>query len=195
MPEMLCETLSVLIVSSAERLNATMLSSLPENRYQPITMVLDASAASRMLLERPFDLVIVNAPLPDQFGTRFALDVCEKTAAGVLLLVKAEHFADINARVSPYGVLTLSKPTSAGLFSQSLQLLAATHARLRRMEQKNASMEEKMEEIRMVNRAKWLLIEQLKMTEQQAHRYIEKQAMDRCITRRAVAEQILATYR
>lgn len=195
MPEMLYGTLSVLIVSSAERLNATMLSSLPESRYQPITTVPDASAASRMLLERPFDLVIVNTPLPDQFGTRFALDVCEKTAAGVLLLVKAEHYADIDARVSPYGVLTLSKPTSAGLFSQSLQLLAATHARLRRMEQKTASMEEKMEEIRMVNRAKWLLIEQLKMTEQQAHRYIEKQAMDRCITRRAVAEQILATYR
>ena len=195
MPEMLYGTLSVLIVSSAERLNATMLSSLPESRYQPITAVPDASAASRMLLERPFDLVIVNTPLPDQFGTRFALDVCEKTAAGVLLLVKAEHYADIDARVSPYGVLTLSKPTSAGLFSQSLQLLAATHARLRRMEQKTASMEEKMEEIRMVNRAKWLLIEQLKLTEQQAHRYIEKQAMDRCITRRAVAEQILATYR
>lgn len=195
MPEMLYGTLSVLIVSSAERLNATMLSSLPESRYQPITAVPDASAASRMLLERPFDLVIVNTPLPDQFGTRFALDVCEKTAAGVLLLVRAEHYADIDARVSPYGVLTLSKPTSAGLFSQSLQLLAATHARLRRMEQKTASMEEKMEEIRMVNRAKWLLIEQLKMTEQQAHRYIEKQAMDRCITRRAVAEQILATYR
>ena len=195
MPEMLYGTLSVLIVSSAERLNATMLSSLPESRYQPITAVPDASAASRMLLERPFDLVIVNTQLPDQFGTRFALDVCEKTAAGVLLLVKAEHYADIDARVSPYGVLTLSKPTSAGLFSQSLQLLAATHARLRRMEQKTASMEEKMEEIRMVNRAKWLLIEQLKMTEQQAHRYIEKQAMDRCITRRAVAEQILATYR
>lgn len=195
MPEMLYGTLSVLIVSSAERLNATMLSSLPESRYQPITAVPDASAASRMLLERPFDLVIVNTPLPDQFGTRFALDVCEKTAAGVLLLVKAEHYADIDARVSPYGVLTLSKPTSAGLFSQSLQLLAATHASLRRMEQKTASMEEKMEEIRMVNRAKWLLIEQLKMTEQQAHRYIEKQAMDRCITRRAVAEQILATYR
>ena len=193
MPEMLYGTLSVLIVSSAERLNATMLSSLPESRYQPITAVPDASAASRMLLERPFDLVIVNTPLPDQFGTRFALDVCEKTAAGVLLLVKAEHYADIDARVSPYGVLTLSKPTSAGLFSQSLQLLAATHARLRRMEQKTASMEEKMEEIRMVNRAKWLLIEQLKMTEQQAHRYIEKQAMDRCVSRKVIAEQILQT--
>ena len=45
-----------------------------------------------------------------------------------------------------------------------------------------------MAEIRLVNRAKWVLIEQLRMTEQEAHRYIEKQAMDRCVTRRAVAE-------
>ena len=45
-----------------------------------------------------------------------------------------------------------------------------------------------------MNRAKWLLIEELKMTEQEAHRYIEKQAMDRCVTRRAVAEQILSIY-
>ena len=35
----------------------------------------------------------------------------------------------------------------------------------------------------------------LKMTEQEAHRYIEKQAMDRCVTKRVVAEQILSTYK
>ena len=54
--------------------------------------------------------------------------------------------------------------------------------------------EEKMEEIRLVNRAKWLLISELKMDEPQAHRYIEKQAMDRCIQRREVAEEIIQTY-
>ena len=48
-----------------------------------------------------------------------------------------------------------------------------------------------MEEIRLVNRAKWLLIEQRGMDEPTAHRYIEKQAMDRCVTRRAVAEEIV----
>ena len=42
------------------------------------------------------------------------------------------------------------------------------------METKSASLEEKMKEIRTVNRAKWILIEQLKMTEPDAHRYIEK---------------------
>ena len=63
------------------------------------------------------------------------------------------------------------------------------------MEKKAATLEDKMEEIRIVNRAKWLLISELKMSENDAHRYIEKQAMDRCITRRAMAESIIRTYK
>ena len=51
-----------------------------------------------------------------------------------------------------------------------------------------------MVEIRVVNRAKWILISELKMEEPDAHRYIEKQAMDRCISRREVAEEIISTY-
>lgn len=77
---------------------------------------------------------------------------------------------------------------------QSLQLLCGTRERLRKMEQKTASIEEKMAEIRLVNRAKWLLIDREGMTEQDAHRFIEKQAMDRCVTRRTVADQIIARY-
>ncbi|MEF2823148.1 MAG: ANTAR domain-containing protein [Oscillospiraceae bacterium] len=49
-----------------------------------------------------------------------------------------------------------------------------------------------MEELQLISRAKAVLIEYLKLTEPQAHRYIEKQAMDRCVTRRSVAEEILA---
>ena len=62
------------------------------------------------------------------------------------------------------------------------------------MKTMSLSVEEKMEEIRLVNRAKWLLIEQLKMTESDAHRYIEKQAMDRCVSRREIAQNIIRIY-
>lgn len=51
-----------------------------------------------------------------------------------------------------------------------------------------------MQEIRLGNRAKWVLIEELKMTEPDAHKYIEKQAMDRCVSRREIAEDIIKTY-
>ena len=45
--------------------------------------------------------------------------------------------------------------------------------------------------LRLVNCAKWLLIGQLGMTEADAHRWLEKQAMDRCVSRRSVAEEII----
>ncbi len=48
-----------------------------------------------------------------------------------------------------------------------------------------------MAEIRLINRAKWVLIEKQGMSEQDAHRYIEKQAMDRCVSKRIIAEEIL----
>ena len=185
---------SVLAVSASLKFVETLRTLLPEGRYGPVTVLHDAAAARRALAENSYDLVLINTSLPDEFGTRLALDACESSSAGVLLLVKAEHCPDIEAQVSAHGVLTLAKPTSAQLFAQTLRLLCITRERLRGMEKKAVTLQEKMGEIRLVNRAKWLLIEELKMTEQEAHRYIEKQAMDRCVTRRAVAEQILSTY-
>ena len=131
------------------------------------------SEARRALLERPFDIVVISTPLPDEFGTKLALHIIDKSSAGVLLLVKAEHYPDLAARLAPQGILLLQKPTTPPLLLQSMQLLCGTRERLRRMEEKTATIEERM-------------------AEQEAHRYIEKQAMDRCVTRRSVAEEILA---
>lgn len=185
---------ATLLVSASQSFVKTLQSLLPPSVYAPILVRCDAASARRSLLENRFDLVIVNTPLPDEFGTALALDACADSGAGVLLLVRTGLFPQVNEQASPGGVLTLPKPLSQTLVSQSLTLLRGTRERLRRMEQKTATLEEKMQEIRLVNHAKWVLIEQLKMTEEQAHKYIEKQAMDRCITRRAVAENILSTY-
>lgn len=57
----------------------------------------------------------------------------------------------------------------------------------------NASSREP-EDLKIVNRAKGVLITRLGMTEPEAHRYIEKRAMDMRATKRAVAESILKTY-
>ena len=167
-------TYSVLVVSAAAKFHTSLRELLPEDRYAPLCAASSVAEARRALLERPFDIVIISAPLPDEFGTKLALHIIDKSSAGVLLLVKAEHYPDLSARLSPQGILLLQKPTSPPLLLQSLQLLCGTRERLRRMEQKTATIEEKMAEIRLVNRAKWQLIDQRGMTEQDAHRYIEK---------------------
>mgnify|MGYP004571137261 CR=1 FL=1 len=173
-------TYSLLLASPSDRFNQTLRPLLPPERFSPVITVSSAADARRQ---------------PDEFGTALATDTCGAGATGVLLLVRAEQYADLCWQATAAGVLILSKPTPSALLLQSLTLLCGTRERLRRMEQKTVSMEDRMEEIRLVNRAKWVLIDQLRMTEQEAHRYIEKQAMDRCVTRRAVAESILATYR
>lgn len=186
---------SVLVVSSSAKFNDSLMKLLPETRYGPVITVGDVAAARRCMLERSFDIVVINTPLPDDFGTELSLDICESTGTGVLFFVRSDIYHDVNARVSPHGVLTVSKPAPVTAINQSLMILCGMRERLRRMEKKTASIEEKMEEIRIVNRAKLLLIEQLKMTEKEAHRYIEKHAMDRCVTRRDIAEKIISIYK
>lgn len=184
-----------LLVSQPGKLATSLTSLLAESGFSPVTVENSAAGARRQFTESDYDIAIVNTPLPDEFGTKLALDLVGDSTAGILLLVKEEHFSDIHSRVGAFGVLTLPKPTSAAAVSQALTLLTATRERLRRFEQKTATIEEKMQEIRLVNQAKWLLIENLKMTEAEAHRYIEKTAMDRCLTRREIAQSIIKTYR
>ena len=53
------------------------------------------------------------------------------------------------------------------------EVVESSRERLRQLEKKSLSIEEKMAEIRLVNKAKWFLISELSMSEPEAHRYIE----------------------
>ena len=185
---------SILVVSSAENFNTVLSTLLPESKFAPVTVVSSVSAAKRLLVDRDFDLVIINAPLPDDMGIHFAIDTCASRQSIVLILVKSDIQAGIFDKVVPYGVFTLPKPTSKATLTQAFQWMISARERLRRSEKKTSSIEEKMKEIRTVNHAKWILISELKMNEEEAHKYIEKQAMDNCISRKDIAEQIIKNY-
>ena len=178
---------SVLVISAAEGFNDALTALLPEARYSPVQFATNVGAARRALAERAFDIVIINSPLPDETGIRFAIDASNSKETVVLLMIRAELQEEVFDRVAEHGVFVLSKPTA-------LSWLSSARERLRKTEKKTLSIEEKMEEIRIVNRAKWLLISELKFDEPGAHRYIEKQAMDRCVSRKVIAEEIITTY-
>ncbi len=182
---------SVLVVSAAEKFNTGLLPLLPAASFEPVTLVCDISSAKREVLQRTYDFVIVNAPLPDDMGVRFSVDVSAGGDTIALLLVREAFYAELTERLTPHGVFTLLKPTSAARLALALHWMAAARERLRKNERKTLTLQEKMEEIRLVNRAKWILIEQRGMDEPAAHRYIEKQAMDRCVTRRVIAQEIV----
>lgn len=187
----LSQTYSVLMVSALDKLNASLLNLLPGTEYHPVTVLKSVTEARRRMLEQEYDLILVNAPLPDGFGLRFAMDAAADTRAGVLLTVRQEQYEDVCVRALEAGVVTLSRPTTPSMFSQQMRALCAMRERLRESAKREMTVEEKVKEIRLINRAKWLLLEQRGMNENEAHQYLRKLAMDRRISIAEAAKGLL----
>ena len=174
---------NVLLVSAAKKGNTALRSFFSGERFGQVTLVDTAAKARRRMAEGEYDLVIINAPLPDEFGRRFAIDVCSDSDRVALLMVRSDLYDEVSARMTAHGVLVAKKPLEMSTMEQFLGY-----------KKKTMTLEDKMGEIRLVNRAKWALINSCHMTEEDAHRYIQKQAMDRCISKRETAENILKIY-
>lgn len=183
----------VLVAGSGDKIFDYVAEMLPKSSFDPILRAGDAGEVRRMLLDTSVDIVIINTPLTDDFGVELALDLAEQPI-GVLLLVKNELYDQVCYKVEDSGVLTLGKPMTRQGFYSAAKLLSAVSARLSKMEKQNRTLQEKMADIRVVNRAKWLLIEHHHMKEEDAHYFIEKQAMDTRLSRREVAENIIRSY-
>lgn len=152
------------------------------------------SEARRLLLRQAFDLVVVNAPLQDEFGHALANDFADKTQSGVLLVAKADLYDQVCAKVEESGVLVVSKPINRLFFYQCIRAATATSRRLAALEAENRKLQTKVHETQLIGRAKCALVQYRHLTEEEAHRFIEKQAMDQRIPKREVAEDILQTY-
>ena len=183
----------VLIAGANDRTFDSLRELLPPDSYEAPLRAGSAGEVKRMLLETDVDLVILNAPLRDEFGTQLALNLAQDNLC-VLMLVPAESFDAVCYKVEDEGILTLSKPVSRSGLLGAIKLLTAMRGKLRKLDRQNQALQEKMQDIRTVNRAKWLLIEIKRMTENEAHYYIEKQAMDMRLSRREVAEEIIRYY-
>ncbi len=183
----------VLIVSGSDKVYEFLKSLLPPIEFSPVVRARNTGEAKRMLLSTDYDLLLINTPLPDDFGLELALDM-SKSIIGILLLVKNDMLEQIAYKVEDSGIFTLPKPNTKQSVYGAIKLLIAMTQRLKAMEQKTRSLQDKMTDIRAINRAKCLLIEKLKMNEQEAHHYIEKQAMNLRAPKREIAENIIRAY-
>lgn len=181
---------SVMIVSSSEQFNTVVKKTLPSGRFSSIEIRKSASSAKRELLARSFDLIIINAPLTDGLGVDFVMDISEKKNTRVLFVVPMEVFKEISSRLVDYGVITIRKPVKEMDLELSVRLLLAVQDTLRKTSREVVKLEDKLQEQRLVSRAKLMLI-QRGMSETEAHEYIIREAMDRGLTKKAVAEEII----
>ena len=119
-----------LIVSAGASSNEYISARLTELGYARPLIVPSAAEARRRMLESDFELIVVNAPLPDEFGHELCADAVEKTDAGVVFLAKAAVAEQLLTPLSEQGVLLVTKPFSNTFFLQAIHMAAASNHRL-----------------------------------------------------------------
>lgn len=181
----------ILVVSRSEQ-GAKTLQSLIETHEGPVSLTISPSEsdARGKVLDEDWDLVVVNTPMEHGLGEDLARMIAMQSTSPVVMLVRDTYLDTIKEEMEREGILVVSKPLVRELFWQALSLSRAMRARMQGIQERNRTLERKIEEIRMVDKAKWVLIRK-GMDEENAHKYIERQAMDRRLSRAVIAEEIL----
>ena len=141
-----------------------------------------------------FDSVIISTPLSDEFGLDLVADIAKDAKNGIVVLAKHEIADEVQKKIRFTGAFVLPRPFNKAMLIQTIKLAEVAHIGMAKLEEENRQLSQQLSDMKIVNRAKSMLMQYLNLTEEQAHRHIQKQAMDLRKTQRAVAEDILKTY-
>ncbi len=116
--------------------------------------------------------------------------VAASSACSILVLGEGEQ---VRERL-PWAIANGFLCGSVTQFETLLPQLLASARRLRTLRAREHNLQRRLSDEKLVNRAKILLVTRLQMSETEAHRYIEKTAMDNAESRRAVSLRLIHTY-
>lgn len=151
------------------------------------------SAARQALIESDYDLILINTPLLDETGEQLAIDFSRLTSQ-VMLIVKNAIFDEVTAKTEDFGIITVAKPLVKPVFWATMQLAKAMHNKFIRHRQETKKLKQQIDDLKIIGKAKCLLIEHKKLTELDAHKFIERHAMDNRMSKREVALDIIDKY-
>ena len=148
--------------------------------------------ARRALCEGDFSLIVVNAPLPDEYGRELATTAAEGGADAVLICPApmADKLAAGLEREGS-GVFVLAKPLSRQQAAFALRIIRAGRRRVQKLTEQNRRLSKRLEDSRVLTQAKCALALRYGMTEEEAHRFLEKRAMDGRVSAREAALEII----
>lgn len=181
----------VLVVSSRDQFDSYIADTMPSGMNLTADIKRNASTARRMLLEHEYDIVIINAPLSDETGLELALDIVDKSSCQVLLVTPQEVFDEVLDRVTDYGVLVMPDGSAVSRMEKILRYIIAESNKIKDLKKQISDTQDKMEQMRLVNKAKFMLVEQKHISEDEAHRLIGKLAMDNGISRGKAARMVI----
>ena len=144
--------------------------------------------------EHDYDVVISVFPFEGEFGAETAAYISKTFNVCQVIFVPSKVYDEVCAKLSGTGAVILPKSSPRELAVNSIRCAAAMKNKMDDLRSENKMLRDMVNEMKLVNRAKCVLIEYLKISEKEAHRQIQKRSMDQRVTLTEVAADILKTY-
>ena len=182
----------VLIAEDEALIRLDLKEMLEEEGYAVVGEAGDGEEAVTLADELRPDLVILDVKMPKLDGIAAAERIAGERVAPVVILT-AFGQRDLVERAREAGAMAyLVKPFQKKDLVPTIEMATSRFAEIVALEQEVGGLQERLEARKTVERAKGVLMTEHGMAEPEAFRWIQRTAMDRRTTMRAVAEAVLA---
>ena len=183
----------VLIAEDEALIRLDLAEMLKEEGYEVVGQAADGQEAVELADSLKPDLVIMDVKMPRRDGIDAAKEIASKRIAPIVVLTAFSQ-RELVERARDAGAMAyLVKPFSATDLIPAIEVAMSRFSELTELEREIASLSDRLETRKLVERAKGVLQTKQGMTEPEAFRWIQRAAMDRRTTMKRVAEVVLET--
>ncbi len=183
-----------IIISDFEKETALFSKILNKCCIDKIDTASEKDLTSTVMSETEPDLLILKLSENIKGSLLLLNEIADRTAACIMILCSEQNYSTVCETSEQHGICVLKEGTSDEIIIHSAKLLLSQRTRLLKAMNRSEALQTEINESKIINRAKCVLIQYLKLTEAQAHKHIEKQAMDTRRSKLEVARSILITY-
>lgn len=180
----------VVVAEDEAIIRLDIVETLTEAGFDCVAQAGDGAEAVKLALELKPDLVLMDIKMPGTDGLQAAEILAEHKLPVVLLT--AFSSPELVERASAAGVFNyVVKPFNPANLIPALRIALSLKERMAVQDQAIEDANEKLETRKLVDRAKGLLTEKMKLNEPEAFRWIQKASMDRRLSMRQVAQTVI----
>lgn len=162
--------------------------------YLVVGEATDARGALQLIFQAEPQVVVMDPYLPGGEGIDLTGIIDEHRVAPVVAVVShvQGEIEDYARLPGVYGVLL--RPLPAGTLRPVIESALSNFERAMKLEKDLREMRRELENRKLVEMAKGLLMEKKKLTEKEAYKFLQKISMDRCVPLAKVARNVIMQY-
>jgi two-component system, response regulator PdtaR len=180
----------VIVAEDESLIRLDIVETLTGNGYQVVGEASDGAKAIELARELKPDLAVMDIKMPNLDGISAAEVLAELKIPVVLLTAFSQK--ELVERAAEAGAMAyLVKPFTPEELFPAIEIALSRHQQLIQLELEIADINERLETRKLVERAKGVLSEKMKLTEPEAFRWIQKASMDRRLSMADVAKTVI----